>query len=108
MPQLFSSLPSALPVEVLAAILLYAAGYATNELFDIINRKRRVRMMMRRTEVAFQAIELTEKKFPGLGQGAKKLKFAAHYLLANSKIRKYKDAQNLILKCFPLTNFSRA
>ncbi|MCH7951238.1 hypothetical protein IH980_00675 [Patescibacteria group bacterium] len=106
MPKVFSSISSALPGEVIAAILLYAAGYVTNELIDLVNKKRKITTLTRRTEVAFKGIELAEKKYPGPGKGQKKLKFSAHYLLANTKIKKYSDAQNLILQCFPLTNLS--
>lgn len=101
-----SSISSSLPVEVLAALFLYAAGYITNEIFDLVNNKHKTALFTRRTEVAFKAIELAEKKFPEKGNGHKKLKFASHYLMANTKMRKYEAAQALILQCFPLTTLS--
>ena len=108
MSNVFELISSALPGEITAAILIYVAGFATNELFDIVNQKYRIKLLTRRTETAFRAIELAEKKFPGPRQGPKKLKFATHYLLANTRIKKFREAQNLILQCFPLTKLSAA
>lgn len=108
MSNLFELISSALPGEISAAILLYLAGYATNELIDIINKKQEIKVLTHRTEVAFKAIELAEKKFPGSKKGPSKLKFATQYLLTNTKIKKYKEAQDLILQCFPLTKLSVA
>ena len=101
-----SSISSALPIELLVALVLYAAGYITNEIFDRMNGDRKTKLLTRQTEIAFEAIELAEKKYPRKGQGAKKLSFASHYLLVNAKIRKYDVDQALILQCFPLTNYA--
>lgn len=96
-----------LTTEFLGAILIYAAGFATNELFDRLNQKRTIRTLTQRTEVAFKAIELAEKKYPGPHRGPDKLRFASQYLLMHSRIKKFKEAQDLILKCFPLTTLAQ-
>ena len=106
MSDVISSISSALPIELLAALVLYGAGYITNEIFDRMNGDRKTKLLTRQTEIAFKAIELAEKKYPRKGQGAEKLSFASHYLLANAKIRKYAVAQAFILQCFPLTNYA--
>lgn len=106
MTKIFSAIFDTLPGEVTAAIVLYLAGYATNELFDKLNQKRKVTLLTRRTEIAFQAIELAEKKFPKPKQGVKKLEFAIRHLMAEANVKKYEEAQKLILQCFPLTTLS--
>jgi hypothetical protein len=108
MSDLFELISSALPGEISAAILLYAAGYITNEVIDIVNKKHEIKVLTHQTELAFKAIERAEKEFPIPGQGSKKLKFATDYLVTNTKIKKFREAQNLILQCFPLTKLSAA
>jgi hypothetical protein len=74
MTNVLELISSALPGEISAAILLYVAGYATNELFDVLNQKHKIKVLTGRTEIAFKGIQLAEKKFPGPRQGSKKHK----------------------------------
>lgn len=103
MQELYSLLFSSLPGEITAAVILYLAGYATSRVLSKFNQKRKITVLHRRTESAFQAIEAAEQKFSKDGKGSKKLEYATHYLMANADIRNYEEAQNLILQCFPLT-----
>ena len=107
MEQSYASLFSSLPGELTAALVIYLAGYATSKLFDGLNKKRKITVLHHRTEMAFKAIEAAEQKFPGPGNGSQKLELATNYLMDNAKITNYEEAQNLILRCFPLTKLYR-
>ncbi len=107
MKDLYSALFSSLPGEITAAAVIYLAGYLTSKLINHLNQEKKINVLHRRTEIAFQAIEAAEEKFPGPGNGPKKLEEATHFLMANAKIKSYEDAQNLILQCFPLTKLYR-
>jgi len=102
----YSLLFSSLPGELIAAIVIYIAGYATNELFDRLNQKHRISILTHQTEIAFKAIEMAEQKFPGEGNGSKKLDLATRYLMDKGRIKRYEEARSLILQCFPLTRLS--
>ncbi|OGY18273.1 MAG: hypothetical protein A3F04_00165 [Candidatus Chisholmbacteria bacterium RIFCSPHIGHO2_12_FULL_49_9] len=106
MEQSFAALFSSLPGELTAALVIYLAGYATSRLFSRLNHKHQITVLHHRTETAFKAIEMAEQKYPGPGNGPKKLEYATHELMESAKLKKYEDAQNLILQCFPLTKLN--
>ena len=95
------------PLDVIKALLMYVAGFLTNEAIDVVMAKRKKKTLRRKTQVAFKAINVAEKRFPGKDRGEDKLEFAVDYLIEHSKVKKHEEAQSFILQCFPLTTYSK-
>lgn len=92
--------------NVTIGIFLYIAGFLTNELWDIINRKNTEDKLKRNTRLALKAIYEAEKEVKGEGLGIDKLEFATKKYMKDARIKRYKQAQAKIIQVFNLTRLS--
>lgn len=93
--------------NIVAGIVLYAAGVFTGKAWNLLMRKKNETRLKNNVRIALSIIYEAEEKFVGRKRGVERLEYATKKFMKDAKIRDYESAQKKIIEVFNLTKLSK-